>query len=710
MGPHAKVQQRQHRRWLSRDEEAIARKNGAVHAIADAASLHQSPWRCFARNLPHQPMNQEGGTADNGRSRPRHDERAYLGVTINQPRKSRFVNADLKRSFCTGFRNTSSVSRSLFFGLSAWLLAPFPPARSQPNPEATMSQVAPTSAPASGAGPEAASRKAQELLRRVYTPKPDLWLGLDILRFPTADYVRRLRKEEKDIRWIPPFLAYRPATGRDTIVDGTPRPTVTVKQQEIKTRPMELTEARQLALQYQLDIKADLIAPAIAHAQLIQAWSKFDWMIGGQAVRAVEKPGTTSNPQTIDDTAQVTLTIPSPLGGGVQLSMPLSKYQLIPSPAGVPSPYYSTTPVVSISQPLLQGAGLRINMASINLARLSSEQSEAQARLLITNLLANVDRAYWQLWGTRQFLDVRYEQFELAQRQLAHAESLAAGGLVPKLEITRSRVGVSQRVNAIITSENQRRVQERNFKRVLNAPGLSLDTPDVILPLSVPDLAPLVLDSGKLVELALQERMDLLVAQLQVAASLVNRDVARNQVLPDVSLFFEGSRTTLGLNQQDTLNRYKDGPKENWTGGVKVSIPIGSIGSRARYRQAALQYTLALNNLEQRKTIVVQDVYDAVDSVVQSWQQIQAATEEIAMTQQIYEGEQQLFERGIRTSTEVLEAADFVANAKIRRASAIAAFEIAKVELAYAVGAHLGYDRIELVPHGERSRAPRMKP
>lgn len=588
----------------------------------------------------------------------------------------------------------------------ALLLAP-PFARAADAPNPVTAAVAPVkSEPPPTPTAVAARQAAADALRQVYTPKPDLWLGLDLLRFPTAGYVGRLLRQRELTRSIPPFRELRTAPGNDTVVDGAPQPVVTVKEMELKTRRMQLEEARRLALRYQLDIQADLISPAIARAQVSEAWGKFDWILGGEASRTVAKPATKpptkTDPQTIDDLASVSLTVPSPLGGGVQLTMPLTKHQVLPTPFGVPSPYYSVTPDISVTQPLFQGAGLRINMASINLARLSGEQSAAQAKLLITNLLANVDRSYWQLWSARQVLDVRYEQFELAQRQLAHAQSLAAAGMVPKMEILRSRVGIAQRVNDIIVAENQRRALERDFKRTLNVPGLSMDTPDVVVPSTEPDLRPVAVNSGELVQLALKNRMDLLVAQIQVAMSLVNRDVARNKLLPDVSLFFEGSRTTLGLTSRDTLNSYKDGPQENWTGGVRLTVPIGEVSNRARYRQAVLQHALSLNGLAQRKLAIEQDVYDAIDSVVQSWQQIQAASEEIDLTQRIYEGEQQLFERSIRTSTEVLDAAQFVANAKVRRISAIAGFEIAKVQLAYAIGAHLGYDRVDLVPYGAK--------
>lgn len=638
------------------------------------------------------------------RDRPANASAASVlsGTTfIHRPRQDNSARHELHAS--VGMR--ANAGRRLRFFLAAALLAAVPATTlAQDAAAATETPSAPSRE--TPAPPPLLRRSAADLADEVYTPTPGLWFGLDLLRLPSGSYMRKLWRQRPETRVIEPFTEYEKVSGDEIVIDGAPVPVVTIQPQDQKTLPLELEEARRAALQHQLEIQAELINPAIARAQVAEAWSRFDWILSGEASRNVSKP-LAPDPKQTDETGALALTVPLPTGAVAQVTVPLTKTRYNPVPAGAPASFYTTSPVVSVTQPVLRGAGLRINLAPINRARLSGQQTEAQTKLLINNLLANVDRAYWRLWAAQRELDVRYEQFELAQRQLAHADRLAGAGLVPKMEILRSRVGIAQRVNNIIVSTNNRRFLERDFKRVLNMPGIGIDSPEVILPNTPPELEPLSLDTEKLVKLALDARMDLMIAQLQVAVALIDKDVARNQLLPDVSLFFEGSRTAFGLKSRDTLDQADDGEIENWAGGVRVSIPIGGIGSRARMRQASLRHVASLNTLEQRKRIIIQDVYDAVDRVTQSWQQIQAAEEEIAMTQRIYEAELQLFERSIRTSTEVLDAAQFVANAQVRHLSAVAEFQIAKVELAYATGAHLGYARVELVPHGGK---PRLKP
>jgi len=58
------------------------------------------------------------------------------------------------------------------------------------------------------------------------------------------------------------------------------------------------------------------------------------------------------------------------------------------------------------------------------------------------------------------------------------------------------------------------------------------------------------------------------------------------------------------------------------------------------------------------------------------------------------EGEQRQFEVGIRTSTDVLDAAAQLANAQSREVRALADWQIALVDLAFATGTTLGGARV----------------
>ena len=53
----------------------------------------------------------------------------------------------------------------------------------------------------------------------------------------------------------------------------------------------------------------------------------------------------------------------------------------------------------------------------------------------------------------------------------------------------------------------------------------------------------------------------------------------------------------------------------------------------------------------------------------------------------------------MRTSTDVLEAADFLAEGQIREIRALAGYEIAKIEIAFATGPLLGKGRVRITPY-----------
>ena len=102
------------------------------------------------------------------------------------------------------------------------------------------------------------------------------------------------------------------------------------------------------------------------------------------------------------------------------------------------------------------------------------------------------------------------------------------------------------------------------------------------------------------------------------------------------------------------------------------------------------------DNIKQKQYRIIQEVYNAVDRLTQNWQLINASRQEIKLSQNIYQGELKQFKINLRTSTEVLNAAQYLTDAKIRNIRAISNFEIAKVELAYATGTQLGYSDLKI--------------
>ncbi|MHC4127550.1 MAG: TolC family protein [Planctomycetota bacterium] len=90
--------------------------------------------------------------------------------------------------------------------------------------------------------------------------------------------------------------------------------------------------------------------------------------------------------------------------------------------------------------------------------------------------------------------------------------------------------------------------------------------------------------------------------------------------------------------------------------------------------------------------------YNAVDLLNQEWQRILAARQAAILAGRTYEAERRQFEVGIRTSTDVLDAAARLADAQSSEVRALADYEIARVDIAFGTGTLLGHGRVHWTP------------
>ena len=85
---------------------------------------------------------------------------------------------------------------------------------------------------------------------------------------------------------------------------------------------------------------------------------------------------------------------------------------------------------------------------------------------------------------------------------------------------------------------------------------------------------------------------------------------------------------------------------------------------------------------------------DALDALRAAWQSILAARLETVLAARTLAGEERQFNVGIRTSTDVLDAASRLADAQSREVRSLADYEIALVDISFASGTLLGHSRV----------------
>src|SRR5439155_17020418 len=133
------------------------------------------------------------------------------------------------------------------------------------------------------------------------------------------------------------------------------------------------------------------------------------------------------------------------------------------------------------------------------------------------------------------------------------------------------------------------RQRQRELKRIMNREDLQMQTPSVIVPATIPDATPYNLDSGQLVKLSLNRRMELLQTELQIASESANVDAARNATLPLLSLQYVYGVSGLDREYANAVDQVDDRRFARYSAGLHLEVPVGNEPARARLRAAILR-------------------------------------------------------------------------------------------------------------------------
>ncbi len=466
---------------------------------------------------------------------------------------------------------------------------------------------------------------------------------------------------------------------------------------------LTLEQCRALALQNNLELKASLIDPAIAAERLSEEEAKFEASFSiGTRYNNFDRPA--ANEYDIiagskGNALSSALGVNLPLRTGGTLSFDVTDIRS-KSDALLQSfnPSYQPEASISISQPLLRNAGKWANLHSIRVTSYNRQITDARTKLEIINVLAAIDRVYWRLYAARKELEVRKQQYDLADAQLAQVRRLVGVGERAEVEIVRAEAGVAQQLEAIIIAENSLRDRERELKRVVNKAGLGMQTPTVLIPGSEPDPIRYDLSRSELVRTAMDSRMELLELELQLLQDASSIDYARNQALPLATVSYTYGVNGLGGSRTDAYDLLLDSDFSDYNAGLQMVIPLGNKAAFSRIRQSIYQRRQRLAGRDDREKVIELEVLNAIDQAEANWQRILAARQNSILNGRLYEAEKRQFELGMRTSTEVLDAQANFANAQSSEINALAEYQIALVDLAYATGTILGSARIQWEP------------
>jgi outer membrane protein len=477
-----------------------------------------------------------------------------------------------------------------------------------------------------------------------------------------------------------------------------------------------IADIRAKALKNNLAIEVARIDPAIAGATLRQEQAKFDNIIFAYArqtnrdtpqisgdyvglssnnpvLRNQEVKLTTleQNIRSVDIAAGVR--VPLRTGGTVTLSSPLESKK---NGGAFNTEEYRSALRFSISQPLLRNAGRDVNEASIRVAEFDKQAVQLKTKLQAIRIIALTDKSYWGLYEAWAQLDVRKQQYQLAIQNLNMVKRRVEEGLTAAIELNRAEIGVADRMEALIIAETNLKLAQRQLRFFMNDMDNEHRQPTVINTVTEPNLVRYEFDREKLLNDALNGRLELLELEVKLAADAVNIQYLENQTLPLFSLDYQyGALSSTANNFGSSYQNMFNGQFNDWSIGLTFEMPFTNEANKARLEHAVQQRNKRLATKQLQTLSVKKEIYDSLDQVENNWQRILAARQQVVIAGLNYEAELKQFNEGLRTMTEVLETLTRLGEAQIKEVRAVSDYQVSIIDTAYATGTVLGYSNLD---------------
>ncbi len=325
---------------------------------------------------------------------------------------------------------------------------------------------------------------------------------------------------------------------------------------------LSLADAIAMGLENNLDVEIERHQPLIAEEDVGVAWGAFDPEFFSDLVYADLK---TPNANALLGTTLSKNTQEPSGNGGLRGLIPLlgSEYSLGLSGgeettnAGISflSPEFTSGLNLNFTQPLLRDLIWSDPWTRVKNNQIVAETSRENFRTAVMDVVANIERSYWDLVARDDQVRVAEKSFEFAQAQLDQTETQYEVGVVSKVEVVEAEAGVAEReVNRITTRNAYRNAQDVLIDLVLGA-GLRADSTLEIDPSDRPEeYVPYEIDVPAAVRKALQYRPEMEAARREIEREDVQRKYAWNQRLPQLDFVLSYGPQGLAGSQNPSFN------------------------------------------------------------------------------------------------------------------------------------------------------------
>ncbi len=310
---------------------------------------------------------------------------------------------------------------------------------------------------------------------------------------------------------------------------------------------------------------------------------------------------------------------------------------------------------LSVTQPLLQGAGPQVNLARVRQAEIDAQASQYEFRGFVEAFVASVSDGYWSVVLAEKRIAILERSSALAQQQLEETKiSIKVGALAPS-ELPAAEAEVAQRRSSLIDAAAELALARLRLMRLVNPTAGGLGS-SVTLTDSPEPYEFKLGEPAAHVRTALSRRPEMNQARLASAHGELEVVQARNGRLPKLDTFITLGQSGYASQFSSALNDVGKDDNNDMTAGITFSYPLFQRAEKAGERRAVLRRAESDEALANLAQLVELDVRSSMIRLERDLAAIEAASALRRLREESLRSETEKFKNGRSTALAVGQA------------------------------------------------------
>jgi outer membrane protein TolC len=463
-------------------------------------------------------------------------------------------------------------------------------------------------------------------------------------------------------------------------------------EQPFAAEDLQLSDVLRQALETNIELRSNLVDVEISESTILSALGAYD------VILTAGLEGTMS--ETPQRGSQFTFSTGSRrLGGsfgfsrkletGGTVSLTLSAARSItdqpvsifdPSAGSTALSSYRVTPTLQLTHPLLKGAGIKVNRAAIDRARIATSQAEAQTLVTSQNMVRDIISAYWDVLFALRDLGNKRQSVELAEQQLERTRAQVAAGRLSPVDAKAVEQALAARESEVLIAENALLDRSLTLRTLMGQEFAEREVLGVT-PMTDPVVRPRPIDPQEEIQRALEANPQVRQLQLALASKRIDELEAANQRLPQLDV--QGAFTPQGRSVDalpdpssgdpgakgswaEAFRNFagedvsRDGLFADWSlsGSISLTWDVQNRGPRGNHQRVLAEMRKAELNLRQIQQTIATSVIRAANGLRTAAKRIDVSQLSMELAEENLAAEQARFDVGRSTNYDVLERLD----------------------------------------------------